>query len=114
MVEHVLFSRRLVLVEMVVAAAHVNPGPGGYERRFGNIAPILHLPWPISIETITLIRFVAFPVRLIFSIVPGIGLRVPNTTLSNLEKAEGKASKTQFVIEQVHVALLHGSFATEE
>jgi hypothetical protein len=29
MVEHMLFSRRLVLVEMVVAAAHVNPGPGG-------------------------------------------------------------------------------------
>jgi len=29
MVEYVLFSRRLVLVEMVVAAAHVNPGRGG-------------------------------------------------------------------------------------
>jgi hypothetical protein len=29
MVEHILFSRRLVLVEMVIAAADVNPGHGG-------------------------------------------------------------------------------------
>ena len=29
MLEHILFSRRLVLVEMVVAASHVNSGPDG-------------------------------------------------------------------------------------